>query len=240
MHYPSGKIRGVKLLALETSTHMLSVALSLDDGLIERSEICINGGSDRLLPWVQEILAEAGLSLQQLDAIAFGAGPGSFTGLRMACGVAQGLAYGADLPVIPVITLAALALSRGPGRMLACLDARMNEVYCAAYEVHGDAVAEILAPSVVPPEWLPLPPGNGWQGCGDGFDKHSDTLNLRLGAALSSVDPQIPALAPAVARLAARLWREGRAVSAAEAVPFYVRDKIALTTQERLARGGNK
>ena len=240
LHYPSGKIRSVKLLALETSTHMLSVALSIDDSLIERAEFCANGGSDRLLLWVQQVLAEAGISLKQLDAIAFGAGPGSFTGLRMACGVAQGLAYGADLPVIPIVTLAALALAQGSGRRLACLDARMNEVYCAAYEVKDNEVEEILAPLVCPPELLPLPPGREWIGCGDGFASYADTLAARLGDALSSIDPQVPALASAVARLAVRQFREGRALPPAQAVPFYVRDKVALTTRERLARGGSK
>ncbi|CAG4882860.1 putative Inactive homolog of metal-dependent proteases, molecular chaperone [Georgfuchsia toluolica] len=231
----------MKLLALETSTHMLSVALSIDDSLIERAEFCVNGGSDRLLPWVQQVLAEAGVSLQQLDAIAFGAGPGSFTGLRMACGVAQGLAYGANLPVIPIVTLAALALAQGPGRMLSCLDARMNEVYCAAYEVNGDKVEEVLAPLVCPPELLPLPPGREWMGCGDGFASYADTLAVRLGDALLSIDPQVPALAPAVVRLAARQLRQSRgALPPAQAVPFYVRNKVALTTQERLARGGSK
>ena len=233
-------MRDVKLLALETSTHMLSVALSVDEILIERSEFCVNGGSNRLLPWVQQLLAEAGLSLQELDAIAFGSGPGSFTGLRMACGVAQGLAYGAGLPVIPVVTLAALALSHGPGRVLACLDARMNEVYCAAYEVMGDEAEEMLAPTVCPPELLSLPSGTGWKGCGDGFASHADALAARLGDALLSVDPKIPPLAPAVARLAKKQFHQGRALPAAEAVPLYVRDKVALTTRERLARGGSK
>ncbi len=239
-HYPSGKIRRVNLLALETSTHMLSVALSMDDRLIERSEFCVNGGSDRLLPWVQQVLAEAGLTLQQLDVIAFGAGPGSFTGLRMACGVAQGLAYGADLPVIPVVTLKALAVARGPGRVLVCMDARMNEVYSAAYEIQGDTAEEIAAPSVYPPELLPLPNGSGWLGCGDGFASYSETLATRLGNVVSSVDPGVPPLAAAVARLATVEWRAGKAMPAAQAVPLYVRDKVALTTQERLARGGNK
>lgn len=219
---------------------MLSVALSMDNRLIERSEFCVNGGSDRLLPWVQQVLAEAGMSLQQLDAIAFGAGPGSFTGLRMACGVAQGLAYGADLPVIPVVTLAALALSQGSGRILACLDARMKEVYYAAYEVNGDQVKEVLAPLVCPPELLPLPPEKEWRGCGDGFASYADTLATRLGAVLLSFDAQVPPLAPAVACLAAQQFRAGRTLAAADAVPLYVRDKVALTTQERLARGGSK
>lgn len=219
---------------------MLSVALSVDGVVIERAEFCANGGSDRLLPWVRQLLAEAAVSLHQLDAIAFGSGPGSFTGLRMACGVAQGLAYGADLPVVPVVTLAALALACGPGRVFACLDARMNEVYFAAYAVAADAVEELVAPAVSAPELLPPLPGKGWRGCGDAFASYPDEIAARLGDSISSVEARIPPLAPAVLRLAARQWREGRAVNAAEALPFYVRDKVALTTRERLARGGSK
>lgn len=229
---------------------MLSVALAMPGQLIERSEFCINGGSELLLPWVEQVLVEGGTTLQQLDAIAFGVGPGSFTGLRMACGAAQGLAYGADLPVIPVVTLAALALAHagdsaaGPQQILACLDARMNEVYSAAYIVDGDDIEEILAPSVCPPELLMPPPrgfgSGGWKGCGDGFASYADVLHLRLDDALSSVVPTVPPLASFVARLAAQQWRAGGAVQASDAVPLYLRDKVALTTQERLARGGNK
>lgn len=228
------------LLAIETSTHMLSVALAMDDCIVERSEYCVNGGSDRLLPWVAQILAEAGTSLSQLDAIAFGAGPGSFTGLRLACGIAQGLAYGADRPVIPIVTLEALALARGPGRILACLDARMNEVYAAAYEVAGNAITELVPPGVSPPEMLALPPGGNWKGCGDGFVSYAEALALRLDGLMVAVDATIPPLAPAVASLAMRQFLLGKMLCAAEALPFYIRDKIALTTEERLARGGNK
>ena len=128
----------MNLLALETSTHRLSVALWRDGACLERAEQVANGGSERLLPWVNELLAEAGISLADLDGIAFGAGPGGFTGLRLACGVAQGLAFGLDLPVIGITTLEALAVMAGERdagieQVFASLDARMNEVYCAAY-----------------------------------------------------------------------------------------------------------
>jgi tRNA threonylcarbamoyladenosine biosynthesis protein TsaB len=230
----------VNLLAIETSTHLLSVALTTEHCSVERAEFCASGGSDRLLPWVRQVLAEAGISLSQLDAIAFGAGPGSFTGLRMACGIAQGLAFGAGLPVIPVVTLQALALLQGPGRVFACLDARMSEVYSAAYEVSGEDVDEILPPSVSPPELLALPPGRNWKGCGDGFAACADALALRLGDSIAAIDPRVPPLAPGVARLALRQLRAGNVLEAADAVPLYIRDKVALTTAERLARGGSK
>ncbi len=230
----------MNLLAIETSTHMLSVALAMGESVLQRSEFCANGGSDRLLPWVRQLTQEAGVSLPHLDGIAFGSGPGSFTGLRLACGIAQGLAFGADLPVIPIITLEALALAHGPGRLLVCLDARMNEVYTAAYEVEGVEVIEIVAPTVCPPELQPLPPGKGWKACGDGFASYANTLVGRLGDAITTIDATIPPLAPAIARLALRQLQASRGVSAAEALPFYIRDKVALTTQERLARGGNK
>lgn len=230
----------MKLLALETSTHMLSVACKVDDQIIERSEFCANGGSDRLLPWVGEVLAEAGITLGQLDAVAFGAGPGSFTGLRLSCSIAQGLAYGADLRVVPIVTLAALALADGSPRVLSCLDARMSEVYSAAYEVDRDAVTEIVAPSVVPAELLSLPPGGAWKGCGDGFSSYGEALARRLGDRVASIDTRVPPLAGTVARLAAVELRRGRDVDAAHALPIYIREKVALTTQERLARGGDK
>ena len=127
----------MNLLALETSTRLLSIALWRDGDILGRSEIRPNGGSDLILPWLRQVLAEAQLSLTQLDGIAFGAGPGGFTGLRLACGIAQGLAWGAELPVIGVPSLQALALEaidRGGERIYACLDARMNEVYTAAYQ----------------------------------------------------------------------------------------------------------
>ncbi len=236
----STKIRAVKLLAFEASTRRLSVALWCDGALTEKSADVPNGGSERLLPWAGELLAGAGLSLQQLDGIAFGAGPGGFTGLRLACGVAQGLAFGLDVPVVPVGSLAALALANGDGKVLACLDARMNEVYVAAYVVAGESVEEIMAPKVGAGGTAPFPDGAGWRGVGDGFGVWGEILLQRLGDRLSGVDAALYPTAAAVARLAAPLLARGAGVAAAAAVPLYIRDKVALTTAERLARGGSK
>lgn len=236
----------MNLLALETSSHRLSVALWRDGACLERGEEIANGGSERLLPWVRELLDEAGIALASLDGIAFGAGPGGFTGLRLACGVAQGLAFGLDLPVLGVSTLEALALAakqRDPGadRVFTCLDARMNEVYCAAYRVSQEVPEIVLAPFVAPPQMVagivaPQLADGGWVGCGDGLAAYPDLLARQLSRAM----PELWPTAVAVAHLAAPRLARGEGGDAALAAPLYVRDKVALTTAERLARGGAK
>jgi tRNA threonylcarbamoyladenosine biosynthesis protein TsaB len=223
------------VLALETSTRALSAALWREGAAIERRAESLSGGSGLVLRWVDELLAEAGVGMGALDGIAFGAGPGSFTGLRLACGVAQGLAFGLDVPTCAVCTLEALALASGEARVLACLDARMNEVYWAAYEVSGRNVAEVLAPQVAHPSSVALPPGDAWVGCGDGYASYGETL-----ARPSRVRADAVPTAAAVAELAAPRLRRGAGVDAAQAMPLYVRDKVALTTAERLARGGQR
>jgi len=229
----------MRLLAFETATRRLSVALWQDGELIERAEDCANGGSEKLLPWVQELLAEAGLALAQIDGIAFGAGPGSFTGLRLACGVTQGLAYGLDLPVLPISTLEALALASGERDVWACLDARMNEVYVAAYRVEDDSVTQLMAPVCLPPAVSPAPTFAGGWGVGDGFAAYGPLLIARKPD-LHGVHADVFPTAAAVLRLAAPLFSRGMGVEAALAQPVYVRDKVALTTAERMARGGAK
>jgi tRNA threonylcarbamoyladenosine biosynthesis protein TsaB len=219
----------VNLLALETSTHHLSVALLNGDACIIRSEYLANGGSEKVLPWVQELLAESGLALKQLDGIAFGTGPGAFTGLRLACGVTQGLAFGADLPVVGICTLEAMAFNADSERVFTCLDARMNEVYVAAYvrEAKGIFRCE-LAPAVMPPELVQAPAG-AWTAVGDGFAAYAATLQDKFFGADASVRPT----AEAVGRLAMPRFARGEGQAAITAAPLYVRDKVALTTAER-------
>ncbi|HEX5394061.1 MAG TPA: tRNA (adenosine(37)-N6)-threonylcarbamoyltransferase complex dimerization subunit type 1 TsaB [Rhodocyclaceae bacterium] len=228
----------MNILALETSTALLSVALRCDGKVLVRSERLANGGSDRLLPWVRALLDEAGLSLNQLDGIAFGSGPGGFTGIRLSCGVAQGLAFGADLPVIGVCGLEAMAVDVGVERVYVCLDARMNEVYTAAYEVRDGVPVAVLAPAVTPPDQAPLPPDGLWLCAGDGFTSYTDALNQRLAGRIERINADSLPTAAAVARLAEARFARGEGRSAAEAQPLYVREKVALTTAERLARGG--
>lgn len=243
------------LLAFDTSTEYCSVAL-LDAGepaepgraspprLVARHEPTGAVSSARVLPAVREILREAGLALADCSAIAFGSGPGSFTGLRTAAGVAQGLAFGLGVPVVPVSTLlvcAERARLRDPsaGRVLVAMDARMDEVYWADYR--WDAAAQawraIVAPSLGAPGALVLPDepftlaGNAAAAFGE-----------RLPAALAArtVDGDALPHAVALAHAALRAWRAGQAVPADQAAPEYVRDKVAQTTAERLAaRGGD-
>lgn len=229
----------MNFLAFETATARLSVALWCEGQLIEKADVLPNRGSEVLLPWANQLLAEAGLTWRQLDGLAFGAGPGGFTGLRLACGVVQGLAFGLAVPVVPVGTLAALALAAGAERVLACLDARMNEVYLGAYQVAGEVVTEIAAPTVGAGHTASLPPGADWHGAGDGFATAAGAaIAERMGGRLVAVAAAAAPTASAVARLAAPRLAVGAGVDAAAAVPLYVRDKVALTTAERRARGG--
>ncbi|TRZ94254.1 MAG: tRNA (adenosine(37)-N6)-threonylcarbamoyltransferase complex dimerization subunit type 1 TsaB [Rhodocyclaceae bacterium] len=229
----------MRLLAFETATRRLSVALWQDGELIERAEELPNGGSETLLPWVHELLADAGATLAQIDGITFGSGPGGFTGLRLACGVAQGLAYGLDLPVVPVSTLEALALASGERDVWACLDARMNEVYGAAYRVDGETVSQLMAPVCMPPAVAPAPTFTGGWGVGDGFGSYRQLLRAQKPD-LEGVRADVFPTAAAVARLAAPAFARGAGVEAALAQPVYVRNKVAWTTVERIARGGAK
>ncbi len=229
----------MRLLAFETATRRLSVALWQDGEVLERGGEFPTGGSECLLPWVHELLAEAGLSLSQIDGIAYGSGPGSFTGLRLACGVAQGLAYGLDVPVAPVSSLEALALAAGEREVWTCLDARMNEVYSAAYRVEDCVVTQVMAPVCMPPATAPAPAFAGGWGVGDGFAAYGPLLLARK-ADLNGVHADRYPTAGAVLRLAAPVFLHDAAVPAALAQPVYVRDKVAWTTAERLARGGAK
>lgn len=228
----------MKILAFEAATRRISVALWQAGRVAEKAADIPNGGSELLLPWAMELLAAAGSGLRQLDALAFGAGPGGFTGLRLACGVAQGLAYGLDRPLVPVNTLAALALGTGDGKILTCLDARMNEVYFAGYAVHGDQVDEVLAPAVCSAASVTVPDGPGWRGVGDGFAVWGEVLHTRLGDRLLTVEQDRQPSAASVARLAHTELARGGDFPVTAAAPLYVRDKVALTTAERLARGG--
>jgi tRNA threonylcarbamoyladenosine biosynthesis protein TsaB len=230
----------VKLLALESSTELLTAALFFDGRIVERESARGVPHSEIALPLVRALLHEQGVTLADLDVIAFGAGPGAFTGLRLACSVAQGLAVGAGLPVIGIGSLEALALGEGDGLIYTCTDARMNEAYCAAFRVRGEVVETVLGPVVTVPEGAPVPPGQGWLGCGSGFAAYGDRLRMRLTDCLAAIQDQARPRAGAVARLAAQRFARGEAVDAAMAAPLYVRDKIALTTRERLAAGGMK
>jgi len=228
----------MKILAIETSCEHASVALLIDEEVIERRLEGHANHSERLLPTLRALLADAQFTLHALDGIAFGAGPGAFTGVRLACGVAQGLAMGADLGVVPVCSLAALAFRAGREEVLTLTDARMGEVYSAAYRVQAGVLTQVLAPACTPPHAVPMPPGESWFAIGSALSAYETTLRTALGARLCGWDGEAVARAGAVADLAAQGVRCGALVAPELAAPLYVRDKVALTTAERLARGG--
>ncbi len=229
----------MKLLALETSAETASVALLTGDCLLHREGGTPGTHARFVLGWGDALLAEAGCTLADIDGIAFSAGPGSFTGLRLAVSVAQGLAVVTGAPLIAVPTLEALAYGRGDGLHLCCMDARMSEVYSQACEVSGSRVIARSDARVGAPGALPPPPGEParWQGCGSGFAL-PDAQSLAWLPSLASIDASAAPHARDVARLGARMLKAGLTVDAALAAPLYVRDKVAQTTAERLAAGG--
>jgi len=223
----------MQLLAFYTSTQWLTIACAHGGRWTEREELAGQAHSQRLLPLVDEVLAEAGLALVDLDAIAFGAGPGSFTGVRIGCGVAQGLAFGAGIPLVPVSTLEAIAeaawQAHGWTRVLACLDARMREVYVATYRREDDGWIAEREPAVMRPQDVAATAYAG-NGAGDGFAAYPD-LASRLG--LACVDATAIPRARAIAALAMPEVAAGRTLAPSEALPVYVRHRVALTTAER-------
>ena len=229
----------MKVLALETSTEFCSVALWRDGVVSSKSEKVGQRHSEVLMAMLDDVLTGAGIKLAQLDGIAFGAGPGSFTGVRIACGVAQGLALGARLPVIGICTLQALAQSMGKdqrmgkNKIIAALDARMAEVYFAVYEQRGGEWITVCAPCLCLPQNTPAVEGDGWQGAGSGFAAHGAVLQARYLGQLRSIDAECVPQAGAIAELAAPMFAAGLGLDAAQAIPLYLRDKVALKTSER-------
>ena len=226
----------MKLLVLDTSTEWCSAALWLDGRIQARRVLAEQRHSSLLLPMVDDLLRESDLGLRQLDGIGYGAGPGSFTGLRIACAVTQGLAFGADLPVVGVSTLQAIAEQADAEQVLTVLDARMAEVYWAAYVRDGAGWRAVIAPQLALPESVAIPPGADWVGAGNGFAALGAVLLPRLEAGLARIDATLMPDAAAMAPLAARAFARGEGQDAALAAPIYLRDKVALTVDERRAR----
>jgi len=230
------------ILAIETSSELASCALLSGDtahssahfSVLSRESGGVRTHSQSVLPMVQELLAEARIRLADVDAIAFGAGPGSFTGVRTACGVAQGLAFGADLPVLPLITLEAMAeacrAGTGATEVLAVLDARMNEVYWAQYRFDGRWQA-VIEPVLSSPEAVAPQPVPGLAACGNGFAVYPDAFAGKAFA--QAADAAIVPHARDLARIGAAALAAGQAVPADQAQPLYLRNKVAYTSAER-------
>ncbi len=219
-----------KLLALDTCTEACSAALMIGDEIISESFVAPREHAKLLLPTIEKLLAEAELLLQGLDAIAFGRGPGSFTGVRISTATAQGLAFGANLPLLPMSTLQALAYQgfRLSGRefQLAAIDARMNEIYCGSYQwLNGQLQPWVEERVCSPAQWQQLLPPNdqAWYGVGTGWRAYQQ----EIVAPDECVHPdELFPLAEDMVFLAAQEWRAGKAVAVTEAQPVYLRDTV--------------
>ena len=220
----------MKLLALDTATEACSAALAVDGEVRGRFEVAPREHARLLLPMVEALLAEAGLAPVDLDAVAFGRGPGSFTGLRIAAGVAQGIAWGADLSVAPVSTLAAIALGAmedGQDRVAAAIDARMGEVYWGCYRGEGGLAVLEGEECVCPPEAVRVPDTGRWLGAGTGWGAHGEVLAAACGERLAGIRPEVLPDARHLLPFAERMLQEGRTVAPEQAVPVYLRDRVA-------------
>lgn len=231
------------LLAFETATEACSVALWIDGAVRERFEIAPRRHAELSLPWAEALLGEAGVAKSQLDAIAVGRGPGAFTGVRLAVALAQGIALALDRPVVPVSTLAALAMRAGEGtpHILAAIDARMGEVYSATFAREGEDLRALSAETVSAPGVVELPDdgmqlqGMQWQGVGTGFAAAERALETRLHARLASVDAAALPHAADVARLGAIAFARGEALPPERLEPAYLRNQVALTLEQQQA-----
>jgi tRNA threonylcarbamoyladenosine biosynthesis protein TsaB len=227
----------LNLLAIETSTEFLSLAVSRGDAQFAHHVQAGQRHAELILDSIADLLARAGMSLGDIEGIAYGEGPGSFTGLRIACGVVQGLALAAGRSVIGVSTLLALAeeaaAETGADKVLACIDARMGEVYHAAYRRMGDAWDVVQAPALSRPQDIPIPEGASWNGAGNAFAAYGTVLRERLADVVDRFEPALAPTAAAVLRLARPRFARGEGRAPEGAVPVYVRDRVALKTSER-------
>ncbi|HEV2608356.1 MAG TPA: tRNA (adenosine(37)-N6)-threonylcarbamoyltransferase complex dimerization subunit type 1 TsaB [Xanthomonadaceae bacterium] len=231
----------MKLLAIETATEACSVALWIDGDLRERYEVAPRRHAELVLPWADALLAEAGIAKSQLDAIAVGRGPGAFTGVRLAIALAQGMALALDRPVIPVSTLAALAMHGEGQRIVAAIDARMSEIYVGTFARAADGlVTAIDTERLARPDAIVLPEGRDWIGIGSGFAADDGALVKTLGDRLLRHDATALPHAADVVRLAARAYANGEAVAPELAEPAYLRDKVALTLAEQSEMRSNR
>jgi tRNA threonylcarbamoyladenosine biosynthesis protein TsaB len=228
----------VKILALDTATESCSAALLIDGNITSREMEFDRGHAEHILPMIDVLLLEAGLRLADVDAIAFGRGPGGFTGVRLAASVAQGLAFGAERPVVPVSDLAALAqrafdLAFAPERVLVCSDARMQEVYWACFELAENGLGKVIGSEhvgpphsvILPPSWADAP-SRSIAGIGRGFRAYPALAGL-LGPRVAVARDDLLPRASEIARLAALDVTAGRLLKPEEAIPVYLRDDVA-------------
>lgn len=229
------------LLAIETSTEACSAALFTGSEKIERFEIAPQRHSDIILSQIESLLGEAGYALTQVDAIAFGSGPGSFMGVRIATGVAQGLAYGIDRPVIPVSTLQILAQSSYENeereRVIAAWDARMNAIYWGAYRMEGGIMRPIQSDCLNKPEEfsrtiIGLTENAQWAGVGNGWEVYESTLSAKIREQLTSIDVHVYPHARSALEIAKERFEKKEWLDPLKAEPVYIRNQVTRNPKE--------
>ncbi|GLR63428.1 tRNA (adenosine(37)-N6)-threonylcarbamoyltransferase complex dimerization subunit type 1 TsaB [Marinospirillum insulare] len=220
------------ILALDTSTDAGSVAVWLNGEVLEDFQLLPRQQAQALLPQIKGLLNKAGIELTQVDALAFGRGPGSFTGLRIAAASIQGLALALDKPVIPISTLEAMAWTainqQGINQVLTLLDARMDEVYYSAWQAEGVWPVALMDEQLAAPEWVSLPAlakEAPWALVGSGAC-YAERLNSEVTEKIAVYLPDVLPSAKALVHLAHRCWLKGEVKDAAAAVPIYLRDKV--------------
>lgn len=223
----------MNLLALDASTEFLSLAILKNSEIQTHNQEAGQAASQLILPQIQVLLEKTALKLTDLDGIAFGAGPGSFTGVRVACGVAQGLGFGANIPVVGVNVLEALAEASDVDRVIVATDARMKEVYHAVYEREENVWVERCAAGVYKPDNVPEVDGPGWTGIGTAWQVYDTLLTQQYEGQLINKVPEARPSAAAILRLALPIFEAGLAKPASEARPIYIRNRVALTSKER-------
>lgn len=221
-----------RILAVETATTACSAALAIDGDIEERYALAPRQHATLILPMIESLLVEAGIAAGDLDVIAFGRGPGSFTGVRIAASIVQGIAFAAGRPVLPVSTLAALALGgqrvTGQQRILAALDARKHEVYWGRYRRNDGGTLDLQGAEVVcAPGAVAVPATGEWLGVGSGWQGYGPALLQRLGDCVVRVLPDLEPRAADVARLAVDAFGRGQVLTPEQALPVYLRNNVA-------------
>ena len=226
----------MKILALDTATEACSAALIIDGEITSRYQLAPREHSRLILKMIDDLLFQANLPVRELDALAFGRGPGSFMGLRIAAGVIQGIAFAHDLPVIPVSCLKSIAQlayeQTGCKQVLTAIDARMDEVYWAPYQLQAEQWQLDSEETVISPDKIQLPEtlvkaGETWVGAGTGWESYKDRLLLTTNCKLRTILPSCLPSAEVIVKLAVAEFKAGNTVPVAEAVPVYLRNNVA-------------
>lgn len=220
----------MKILAIETATEACSAALAINNTEIERFEIAPRKHTELILPMIDELINEADIRIADLDAIAYGQGPGAFTGVRIAMGVVQGLAFAHDIPVIPVSSLAALAqhVSHEYDFVASAIDARMQEIYWGLFKKNRNGVMEALSEEIVcaPADVVNIISDDFWFGVGSGWNTYSNELNSKFGNNLNGYNGNLFPSARDVLTLAKPVYLENKMIAVEEAAPVYLRNKV--------------